>query len=63
MQCSKNASLFDNLVGAEEKRFRDRHAERLGSLENDDVTVVTRRHFPAHHIPQPGCRAGSRGLR
>jgi hypothetical protein len=35
MQCSKQALLFDHLVGAAEERERDRQAERLGSLEVD----------------------------
>ena len=33
MQCNKKILLFDHLVGAEDKRLRNREAEHFGGLE------------------------------
>jgi hypothetical protein len=36
MHSSKTATLFDHLVGAQQKRFRDCQPKRLRGLEIDD---------------------------
>jgi hypothetical protein len=44
------ARLFDNLVGAQQERFRDREAERLGGRQIDDEIELGRLSFGDLHF-------------
>jgi len=42
MQCSKPLSLFDQLVGEQKERFRDREPKHFRSLEVDNQVELGR---------------------